>query len=338
MKRLIIIAAAASVFASCAVTKTHSARTATVQGEITQMPTVVELDVAEKRETSDVFEWVNKLFSFKRRIGVKEKTQEAVAQILERANADVLIEPKVSIDRKIKPFSVEHTLSVSGYPAKYSSFRTATVEDIETVNALRKPAVHRTIRLADYMRPQMASLPRKTRNTIAIADVATKKPHWERKSGYMGMLDAGLILGCEHGSDDGLHISTTHGALIAHMVFLGLGLGYQYIPALEIESRDWYNSDNYETTHMINGFFNLRVYALNRRVSPFIDGRVGLSYSSSAPFSDPNNGYSRFDTGLYWDAGLGLSVGRFNISCVYAQYAANRSTQDGFKIKLGVTF
>jgi len=46
MKRFIIIAAAASVFASCAVTKTHSARTATVRSEITQMPTVVELDVA----------------------------------------------------------------------------------------------------------------------------------------------------------------------------------------------------------------------------------------------------------------------------------------------------
>lgn len=331
MKRLIIIAAAASVFASCAVTKTHSARTATVQGEITQMPTVVELDVAEKRETSDVFEWVNKLFSFKRRIGVKEKTQEAVAQILERANADVLIEPKVSIDRKIKPFSVEHTLSVSGYPAKYSSFRTATVEDIETVNALRKPAVHRTIRLADYMRPQIASLPRKTRNTIAIADAATKKPHWERKSGYMGMLDAGLILGCEHGSDDGLHISTTHGALIAHRIFLGLGLGYQYIPEFDTQYDSYYYG-TYESAHMINGFFNLRVYALNRRVSPFIDGRIGFNYST-VPYS-----YEDRTAGLYWDAGLGLSVGRFNISCVYAQYAANRSTQDGFKIKLGVTF
>lgn len=74
MKRLIIIAAVASVMASCAVTKTRTARTADISSEITQMPTVVELDVADKREKSDVFEWANRMFSFKRRIGVKEKT------------------------------------------------------------------------------------------------------------------------------------------------------------------------------------------------------------------------------------------------------------------------
>lgn len=179
MKRLIIIAAVASVMASCAVTKTRTARTADISSEITQMPTVVELDVADKREKSDVFEWANRMFSFKRRIGVKEKTQEAVAQILERTDADVLIEPKVSVDRRIKPFATDYTLSVSGYPAKYKAFRTATVEDIETVNALRKPAEHRTIRIADYMRPQTAHLSRQTRNTVAIANAVTKKPRWE---------------------------------------------------------------------------------------------------------------------------------------------------------------
>lgn len=331
MKRFIIIALAASVFASCAVTKTHSSRTATVSSEITQMPTVVELDVADKRETSDVFEWANRMFSFKRRIGVKEKTQEAIAQILERTDADILVEPKVSVDRRIKPFATDYTLSVSGYPAKYTAFRTASVEDIETVNALRKPAEHRTIRLADYMRPRTALLPRQERNTVAIADAVTKKQRWERKSGYMGMVDAGLILGCGNGAEDGLQISTTHGALVAHRFFFGLGLAYQVIPRLQVESD--YNYGYYgthydsETAHMFNGFFNFRAYALKRRVSPFLDARVGFNYSSMS--SDGNK-----EIGLYWDAGVGLSIGRFNISGVYAQYAGT----DGIKLKLGVTF
>lgn len=335
MKRFIIIVAAASVLASCAVTRTHSARTATVQSEITQMPTVVELDVAEKREKSDIFEWTNRMFSFKRRTGVKEKTQEAVAQILERADADILIEPKVSLDRKIKPFATDYTLSVSGYPAKYKAFRTASVEDIETVNALRKPATHSTIRIADYMSPQTAHLPRQTRNTVAIADAVTKKQRWERKSGYMGMVDAGLILGCGNGKEDGLHISTTHGALVAHRFFFGLGLGYQVIPKLQVEQSQYsggrygyyYTSLYGETAHMLNGFFNFRAYVLKRRVSPFLDARAGLNYSTQS--RDGNS-----EIGLYWDAGIGLSVGRFNISGVYAQYA----NTDGIKLKVGVTF
>lgn len=331
MKRFIIIAAAASVFASCAVTKTHSSRTMTVSSEVTQMPTVVELDVADKRETSDVFEWANRMFSFKRRIGVKEKTQEAVAQILERTNADVLIEPKVSVDRRIKPFATDYTLSVSGYPAKYTAFRTASVEDIETINALRKPAIHRTIRIADYMRPQTALLPRRERNTVAIADAVTKKQRWVRKSGYMGMVDAGLILGCANGKEDGLQISTTHGVLVAHRFFFGLGLGYQVVPRLQVESdyQYGYYGSRYdsETAHMLNGFFNFRAYVLKRRFSPFIDARVGFNYSTMC-----NEGSDR--TGLYWDAGIGLSIGRFNVSWGYAQYART----DGIKIKVGVTF
>lgn len=331
MKRFIIIAAAASVMVSCAVTKTRTARTADISSEITQMPTVVELDVSEKREKSDTFEWTNRMFSFKHRIGVKDKTQEAIAQILERTDADVLVEPRVSVDRKIKPFATGYALSVSGYPAKYTAFRTASVEDIETVNALRKPAVHRTIKIADYMRPQTAHLSRSTRNTVAIADAVTKKPRWIRKNGYMGMVDAGLILGCWEGREDGLHISTTHGALVAHRFFFGLGLAYQVIPRYMSGESGYYDGryDTYDgdTSHMLNGFFNFRAYALKRRVSPFLDARIGFNYSSISP-------YHSSSTGLYWDAGIGLSVGRFNISGVYAQYADT----DGIKIKIGVTF
>jgi len=268
------------------------------------------------------------MFSFKHRIGVKDKTQEAIAQILERTDADVLVEPRVSVDRKIKPFATDYTLSVSGYPAKYAAFRTASVEDIETVNALRKPAVHRTIKIADYMRPQTAHLSRQTRETITIADAVTRKQRWERKSGYMGMVDAGLILGCGDGREDGLQISTTHGALVAHRFFFGLGLAYQVIPQFGVYEYNYYGSGyDYDTAHMLNGFFNFRAYALKRRVSPFLDARIGFNYSSISP-------YEGGSTGLYWDAGIGLSVGRFNISGVYAQYADT----DGIKIKIGVTF
>ncbi len=334
MKRLIIIAAVASVMASCAVTKTRTARTADISSEITQMPTVVELDVADKREKSDTFEWTNRMFSFKHRIGVKDKTQEAIAQILERADADVLVEPRVSVDRKIKPFATGYALSVSGYPAKYTAFRTASAEDIETVNALRKPAGHRTIKIADYMRPQTAHLSRQTRETVTIADAVIRKQRWERKSGYMGMVDAGLILGCGNGMEDGLHISTTHGALVAHRFFFGLGLAYQVVPRYMAGESGYYDSRygyydtcDGETSHMLNGFFNFRAYALKRRISPFLDARIGFNYSSISP-------YDSSSTGLYWDAGIGLSVGRFNISGVYAQYADT----DGIKIKIGVTF
>lgn len=82
---------------------------------------------------------------------------------------------------------------------------------------------------------------------------------------------------------------------------------------------------------MMNAFFNFRAYALKRRFSPFLDARIGYNYCNKN-YNDIDS--QSGDSGLYWDAGIGLSVGRFNVSGVYAQYAHT----DGFKIKFGVTF
>lgn len=331
MKRLLLIASAAAVLSSCAVTRTRTARTVDLDSEITQMPTVVELDIAETREYSEVFRWTNSLIQFNRRVSVRAMTDEAVAGLLERSGADVLVEPHVSVDRDIRLFATDYTLTVSGYPARYSSFRTATAEDIEKITAMRGPAERSPLRLADYLRTKSLAAPHGTVGTMSVAGIGDSAPRWTRKNGYMGMVDAGLILGSSDGREDGLHVSTTHGVLFANRFFLGIGVGYQHIP----QYWSGYNRDNlwshnyydYRKTDMVNMFLNYRAYILKRKVSPFVDARIGLNYSSTEIAPDTS-------WGMYWDAGVGLSVGRFNVSGVYAQYAET----DGFKIKIGITF
>ncbi len=342
MKRFVTISLSvfvALILSSCAVTNTtHMAKTLDIKSEVIQMPTVVELDVSKQREASDVFKWTNCAFSSQKRIGVKEKTNEAIAQILDKTNADVLLEPKVSIDRRIGAFSSKYTLSVSGYPARYKDFRTATIEDVTTITTLRNPPIYKTLKLAEYTRPQLSKLPKSDRRAIAISDAITHQ-RWVRPSGYMGMVDAGVIIPCNslNGYDDeiGISISTTHGYLLAHRFFFGLGIGYDIIIDHESihnsENYYWDHHSDYGTANMINGYFNFRAYLLKRRLSPYLDARVGVNYSTR------NRGdyYDRISkTTLYWDAGLGISYGKFFISGLYGMFAHN----DYFKIKVGIAF
>ncbi len=337
MRRIIIFSFATLVglvLSSCAVTKIHSVKTANLSSDIMQMPTVVEIEVADSREKSETFNWTNKLFSLERRIGIKDKTSEAIAQILEKSDADVLFEPHVSIDKKIGLFTQQYTLSVSGYPAKYHNFRTATIDDAKVINAINPPKQQR-LKLAEFTQPQIAKLPASDRQTVAMAKAVTpKKERWIRQNGYMGLVDAGIIIPCRTYSNGrmsdraGINVSTAHGALLAHRFFLGLGLGYN------CQFYDYYyEDDSYyidEPAHMINAFFNFRGYILKRRLSPFVDARVGVN----TELSDSRIEATGYKNSFYWDAGIGLSLGK----CFVSGYYGMIRKDDYFKVKLGVSF
>ena len=213
--RLPLLAAVVLLASSCSVARrVQTARSVELRAEITQMPTVAELDVAPVRVEVDTT-WTNHLF--KGSTPVEAQREALVARALAGGSADLLVEPKVRHEANRHWFRTEHRLTVSGYPARYERFRSATFEDIRTINAVRCPdTVRTTLVLAETLRPT----PRKGASLGRAVSVTTPKPvrakggkFRERRSGYRGLVE-GSYINLTTSSDfrgDGFAFSTIHG-------------------------------------------------------------------------------------------------------------------------------
>lgn len=117
------------LFSSCSMFNytTYTAKTMGIENRIVQMPTVVDLVVDSMRHEKDTV-WENILF--KQHTSVKNQMDYLIASILEESGADVLVEPKASLDTKMSWIRSNYKLSVTGYPARYVNFRPATMEDM----------------------------------------------------------------------------------------------------------------------------------------------------------------------------------------------------------------
>jgi hypothetical protein len=149
-KNLIIctlVVCCAVFFASCVtISKTESGNTRNIVGlGVTQIPTVATLEVSSTKVT-ELFTVKAKnkfsmpILSFGKKNDAmllsKEKAVEsvkahAVAKMLVKFNADVLIEPRFAFETVSTNKSTTYNIIVSGYPGTYKNFRTATVADKE---------------------------------------------------------------------------------------------------------------------------------------------------------------------------------------------------------------
>lgn len=303
---------AALTLSSCSVARrVHTARSVTIGCEVTQMPTVAELDVAPQPARADTA-WVNHLF--KGSVPVRSQEQALVARILSEADADVLVEPKVSRKARRHWFRTDNMLTVSGYPARYKAFRTATTEDLEKIRTLRSPQVPPP--------PVKEVETRSCARPVPQAPVVLAKPakasepvrerRYRRKTGYRGFLDGGYYMGND--LDDGYGFSTTHGYQISQHFFAGIGAGYY-----KLAKND---PDDYDSSEQIIPVFaQVRSYILKNRVSPYVDLR---------------GGYALYDPDSYFvGAGAGVSVGRFDLGFEYARIG---DVDDTFRLRIGISF
>jgi len=128
-KNFIFFALAASCvlfFASCAtVKKMETVKTRDVIGsEVVYMPTVATLEVSQTK--------VTELFTIKAKSKIKDADKAfAVAKLLTKHNADVLVEPRFSIEEITSGKTTTYNVIVSGYPATYKNFRPLTPADME---------------------------------------------------------------------------------------------------------------------------------------------------------------------------------------------------------------
>lgn len=269
------------------------------------MPTVAELDVAPVRVEVDTT-WTNHLF--KGSTPVKAQREELVARILDDASADVLVEPEIRHESNQHWFRTEHRLSVSGFPARYARFRSATLEDIRTINAVRCPdTVRTTLVLAESLRPE----PCRGASFGKAVPVTQPKPvrtkggkFRERRSGYRGMIE-GSYINLATSSDyrgDGFAFATIHGRQFGKHFYAGLGLGVFKVNREQLNSSYYYTS----SAVMVPFFLDAKAYLLKGRFSPYIEVR---------------GGYDLGDTESYYlSEGVGVSYGRFELGVNLFQF------------------
>lgn len=128
MKKYMTLAAGALLTLSSCSTITHTQQAVPVNTEVYSL-TVADLNVKPKAETTVEFKW-NPLST----VSLAAQKKTAAATLLNEADADILVEPKYEVTRR--GLFRGGSVTVSGYPAKYSNFRTMTQSDAEKIAAL----------------------------------------------------------------------------------------------------------------------------------------------------------------------------------------------------------
>lgn len=197
MKKQILFLAGVALMASSCSTVSYTSKTADVSTKI-QTLTVADVKVQPERKTATAeYKWTP--FAQMRAGAMKE---EAAYKILQESNSDLLIEPQVVVNSR--GIFRGGTVTVSGYPAKYSNFRPMTKEDAEIIATYEgriSPIVVCTAETPVSIGKQAPSMKSKLKNTFKSKAPKTQNIFNESKN-YHNMI---TILGGPMTYDDVYH-------------------------------------------------------------------------------------------------------------------------------------
>lgn len=153
----------------------HTTRVKYLKPDIIQMPTVVELDVAENPIRVDTLH-VNLPFEWSDDNPTRDQIRdELLSKALEKYDADLLMEPKEETEVRYEGLTIYTKIIITGYPAKYTNFRTMTMEDLEMLNSMEPGLQYRTLKLAKFWRTKKGKKHKKAENILKIAEPETIK-------------------------------------------------------------------------------------------------------------------------------------------------------------------
>lgn len=127
MKKIILLSCSVLLLASCSTIR-KTATTANVSSSISQYPVVADGEVKGKVTETVTWSW-NPFKADKFTL----KKGNLMAETLKKYDADVLLEPQFIISKQ--SFG-ERSITVTGFPVKYSSFRNATDSDLRAIEAV----------------------------------------------------------------------------------------------------------------------------------------------------------------------------------------------------------
>lgn len=360
------------LFSSCSMFSytAHTAKTLAIENEVRQMPLVVDLHVDSTRWERDTA-WENVLF--KKHASVKNQMDYLVASILEESGADVLVEPKVSLDARMGWIRSRYDMKVMGYPARYVNFRPATMQDMrllgmDTLDCRRDyPQVVINGAPGSWYDGRSVTRRLETKGNVrwnstkggrmAPAISAPGKPKKKKRpepevlrKPYTGMLDIRAAYSPSYG--DGYAsaswpamFTTTHGANLGkrRSIFLGAGMGFG-------GNKRRLNHSDYDFSEprrlFLPVYANVRFNLGHKKVYPFIDVRVGgamiweknkvyeKSVWSDTWYLDYEKKYSYIS--LYYDVTVGVGIGNhFDLGITHMMMGLEDRDFD-IGLKLGV--
>lgn len=255
---------------------THTARTIEIETDIQQMPTVADLvvDTVYVREDTT---WTN--ISFKYTMPKAEMRKVLLGEMMEKANADVIVQPREKVTNGIyHPFKQTYTMEVWGYPARYRNFRTATEEDIRILNGIDpQPTNYNTIYINGGGNYSPRPISGQSTRSITPAKLnKPKKPGYQRDS-YIGNIEIGYnYLPTGGAMCHGFVINTTHLWRTKNPhVYQGFGMGLNagFSSAYRSNAYSSYTELNQE--YLIPIYYSPRFYFSRTRVAPYLDLRAG---------------------------------------------------------------
>jgi len=171
---------------------------------------------------------------------------------------------------------------------------------------------------------QMSEVDRIERDTNAKSKQSIDEDDFEGdylERGFRGLIDLGAHFGFDN-AEDIYQISAafTGGYQINRMLFVGAGVA----PTLNLwEEYD----DEVETEFWLPIYSAIRLDFINKKVTPFIDGRIGYFLNTE------DMGYS----GLYVYAGAGVRLKKISLSTGYSLYSLDDESASFATLRFGLS-
>ena len=166
--------------------------------------------------------------------------------------------------------------------------------------------------------------------------------------GYKGFIDLGFSFGTnsnvkynnqkiDFGGVHRLEFSTSHGFFISPYVFLGLGAGLHFYTGYSDDDGNYQSFDEIDLAIPI--FAHIRTHFIDKKVSPFVDMKLGHSvHEITGTYFSPSVGcrFAKGSRSAFWFS-LGYTLQQS--SEVVDYYGYNATTNfDAFSIKVGWDF
>ena len=324
---LILIAGMVSCKTTQSAYSLRTGKSVDIQSHITQMPTVADLVVDTVYVSADTT-WQN---TFSHQVSKEEMSKVLIGKMMEESKADVIIEPRERVvSQREKAFKNNYQMTVSGYPARYRHFRTATEEDMRILNGLQPPTVNNNV---IYLGGGMVGI--NIRNTTAPSffPKSSRTPRdykdWRAADGrkrYHGTLDVGYVCAWDGATDTkpyshGMNINWSNLWFVSKHTMLGIGANVNGL----FLNKEYEDSKRTGQDWIMHFYFNPRFYFSRTQVAPFLDMRVGVGFwkeneKTTITYKEYRNGryynstkeekFSSTEGSIYGALRLGLYIGK----------------------------
>lgn len=326
MKKAILMFFTLGLFmSSCSITR----KTYTVQNitpTVLCYPTVADLQVGDKMKKTA--EWKFSPFDYKMD-NRKIRTENLIADMVKESGVDVLIKPEVVYTKE--SFG-RRSVTVSGYPAKFSNIRRASIVDLDTLktDTLEKRKLY-ILGEDDEAKH------------LEITNLEKRKTRFIVRAGYA--VNSKMIVSGDYTSNPGYTVGVEALTQINPKMYWHVGAVFA---SRGFGKKDNYDYYSYARVHTFEIPFGIGgKWDIANHLSLDLHGGLFLSYDlvGDAMEDDESKdisrieGYSRMDVGLVLGAGFWLH----NVNLDFTYHPGfvvfdNDGVQNTFWIRLGYAF